>query len=55
VTDDAELQPAVATEFLALADLLAGASDVEWNTPSLCDDGVDPNVTREPLGRAFGG
>lgn len=37
MTDDADLQPAVAAEFLALADLLAGASDAEWDTPSLCE------------------
>jgi uncharacterized protein (TIGR03083 family) len=37
VTDDADLQLAVAAEFLALADLLAGASDSEWDTPSLCE------------------
>ncbi|MFC9554689.1 maleylpyruvate isomerase family mycothiol-dependent enzyme [Rhodococcus sp. NPDC056960] len=36
MTDDAELQRAVAHEFSALADLLDGLSDAEWNTPSLC-------------------
>jgi uncharacterized protein (TIGR03083 family) len=36
LTDDIELQPAVAADFLALADLLAGASDAQWDTPSLC-------------------
>jgi uncharacterized protein (TIGR03083 family) len=36
-TDDASLQPAVAAEYLALADLLASASEDDWNTPSLCD------------------
>ena len=35
--DDHELQPAVAAEFLALGDLLAGASDQRWDTASLCD------------------
>jgi uncharacterized protein (TIGR03083 family) len=37
MTDDAHLQPAVAAEFLALADLLAPASDAAWDTPSLCE------------------
>ena len=36
MTDDANLQPAVAAEFLALADLLEGAADAQWDTPSLC-------------------
>jgi uncharacterized protein (TIGR03083 family) len=36
MTDDADLQPAVAAEFVALADLLDRASDAQWNTPSLC-------------------
>lgn len=36
MTDDAYLQPAVAAEFLSLADLLAAASDAQWDTPSLC-------------------
>ena len=35
--DDAYLHPAVAAEFLALADLLDGASDAQWDTPSLCE------------------
>ncbi len=35
--DDANLQPAVAAEFVALADLLDGASDEQWGTPSLCE------------------
>ena len=35
--NDADLQPAVAAEFLALADLLDGASDAQWDTPSLCE------------------
>src|SRR5579863_5347338 len=34
---DAHLQPAVAAEYAHLADLLAGASDAQWDTPSLCD------------------
>ena len=37
MTNDADLQPAVAAEFLALADLLAPASDAEWESPSLCE------------------
>ncbi len=36
VTADTDLQPAVAVEFLALADLLGGASRQQWDTPSLC-------------------
>ena len=36
MTDDADLQRAVANEFSALADLLDGISDAEWDTPSLC-------------------
>lgn len=36
MTDDADLQPAVAGEFLALADLLDSASDAQWDAPSLC-------------------
>jgi uncharacterized protein (TIGR03083 family) len=35
-TDDARLQPAVAAEFTSLAELLAAASDAQWDTPSLC-------------------
>jgi uncharacterized protein (TIGR03083 family) len=35
-TDDARLQPAVAAEFTRLAELLAAASDAQWDTPSLC-------------------
>jgi uncharacterized protein (TIGR03083 family) len=35
-TDDAHLQPAVAAEFTSLADVLAAASDAQWDTPSLC-------------------
>jgi len=35
-TDDTHLQPAVAAEFASLADLLARASDAQWDTPSLC-------------------
>jgi uncharacterized protein (TIGR03083 family) len=37
VTDDSYLQPAVAAEFDGLADLLAAASDAQWDTPSLCE------------------
>jgi uncharacterized protein (TIGR03083 family) len=33
---DADLQPAVAAEFVALADLLESATDQQWDTPSLC-------------------
>ena len=36
MTDDADLQPVVAAEFLALADLLESAADAQWDTPSLC-------------------
>jgi len=36
MTDDADLQPAVAAEFQALADLLDSATDAQWDTPSLC-------------------
>ncbi len=35
--DDTHLQPAVAAEFLSLADLLATASDRQWDTHSLCE------------------
>jgi uncharacterized protein (TIGR03083 family) len=34
---DAHLQPAVAAEYAHLADLLADASDAQWETASLCD------------------
>lgn len=33
---DTHLQPAVAAEFASLADLLAAASDAQWDTPSMC-------------------
>lgn len=33
---DAHLQPAVAAEFASLANLLAAASDAQWDTPSMC-------------------
>ena len=33
----AHLQPAVAAEFASLADLLAVASDAQWDTPSMCE------------------
>lgn len=36
MTDDAELQPVVAAEYLALADLLDSATEDQWDTPSLC-------------------
>ena len=36
MTNDADLQPAVAAELLALADLLDSATDAQWDTPSLC-------------------
>jgi uncharacterized protein (TIGR03083 family) len=36
-TPDAQLQPAVAAEFASLADLLAAATDAQWDTPSMCD------------------
>jgi len=36
MTDDTGLQPAVAAEFAALAGLLEGASEAQWDTPSLC-------------------
>ena len=35
-TADAPLQPAVAAEFLALADLLETQPDAAWDVPSLC-------------------
>jgi uncharacterized protein (TIGR03083 family) len=34
--NDARLQPTVAAEFASLADLLAVASDAQWDTPSMC-------------------
>jgi uncharacterized protein (TIGR03083 family) len=37
MTNDADLQPAVAAEFRTLADLLDAASDAQWDTPSLCE------------------
>jgi len=36
MTNDADLQPAVAAEFVALAELLAAATRAQWDTPSLC-------------------
>ena len=36
MTVDADLQPVVAAEFLALADLLDSATEAQWDTPSLC-------------------
>jgi uncharacterized protein (TIGR03083 family) len=35
--NDTDLQPAVAAEFLALANLLDSASDAQWDTSSLCE------------------
>jgi len=37
LTDDTHLQPAVAAEFVSLADLLAGAPEAQWDTRSLCE------------------
>jgi uncharacterized protein (TIGR03083 family) len=37
MTDDQDLQPAIAAEFLALADLLEPATGAQWATPSLCE------------------
>ncbi len=37
MTDDVELQPLVAAQFLALAELLSTASDLVWNAKTLCD------------------
>jgi uncharacterized protein (TIGR03083 family) len=37
VTDDANLQPAIAIEFLALADVLEPAAQARWDSPSLCE------------------
>jgi uncharacterized protein (TIGR03083 family) len=36
MTDDSKLQPLVADAFDSLADLLDGASERQWDTPSLC-------------------
>ena len=36
MTDDTDLQPVAAAEFLALADLLGSATQAQWDTPSLC-------------------
>ena len=36
LTDDAYLQPTVATELTSLADLLDAASGAQWDTASLC-------------------
>ena len=33
MTDDTSLQPAVAAEYLALADVLASVSAGDWDTP----------------------
>ena len=37
VTDDAALQPIVAFEYLALADVMAAANEADWNVSSLCE------------------
>jgi uncharacterized protein (TIGR03083 family) len=37
VIDDTTIQPAVAAEYLALADVLSSTSETAWNTPSLCE------------------
>src|SRR5262245_35756171 len=37
MTSDADLQPVVATQYRALADVLAPLSDGQWATPSLCE------------------
>jgi uncharacterized protein (TIGR03083 family) len=37
LTEDADLRPAIAAEFLALADLLGPASQAQWDTLSLCE------------------
>src|SRR5260370_36053200 len=36
MTDETDLQPVVAAEFLALGDLLEPATEAQWDTPSLC-------------------
>jgi uncharacterized protein (TIGR03083 family) len=36
MNDDADLQRAVAADFLALAGLLGSATEAQWDTPSLC-------------------
>jgi uncharacterized protein (TIGR03083 family) len=36
MTSDTDLQPAVAAELLALADVLDSSPDAQWDTPSLC-------------------
>lgn len=37
MTDDAALQPIVASEYLALADVLSVANEADWNASSLCE------------------
>lgn len=37
MTDDTALQPIVAAEYLALADMLESATEADWNSPSLCE------------------
>ena len=36
MNDEADLQPVVGAEFLALAGLLDSATEAQWDTPSLC-------------------
>jgi uncharacterized protein (TIGR03083 family) len=36
-TTEADLQPRITTEFLALADTLSSVTNVQWDTPSLCE------------------
>ncbi|MGH3097946.1 MAG: maleylpyruvate isomerase family mycothiol-dependent enzyme [Streptosporangiales bacterium] len=37
MSDDADLQPAITAEFVALADALDAIPDTRWDTPSLCE------------------
>ena len=37
MTDDAAIQPTVASEYLALADVMAAAAEADWNASSLCE------------------
>jgi len=46
IANDAHLQPAVAAEFASLADLLAAASDAQWDTPSMCEAGGSAKSSR---------
>ena len=45
MTNDADLQPAVAAEFQALAGLLDSATDAQWDTPSLCAGCTRPRAS----------